>query len=615
MAEIKVRVGNSRVPIEVEERGSRLFLHFGYNPQLIKEVKGLAGAKWHPEEKEWSITKNQRNDFQLRWMQWAALDANQRQLVDNPFHRYDEDVTGSWETTRSLYQHQKDAALHVAQRKYGILASEMGCGKSLVAIDVAEKVKPANAWYVGPRAGVKAFSRELVKWGCTVQFKMMTYEGLIKVLKDWDGTNVPQYVVFDESSRIKTASAQRSQAAKYLADAVREAWGDEGYIVLMSGTPAPKSPDDWWHQCEVACPGFIKEKNSNDLRARLSLTEERTSISGQTYRHLITWLDDETKCALCGAHKDVHPDDHPFKPSVNEVSKLYRRLNGLVLVQFKRDCLDLPEKTHEIIRLTPTPEILRAAKLVEAKATRAIEALTCLRELSDGFQYAFEEVGNEPCPSCKGEGSKLSECPGEGVITCDYCSGEGTVPRYTRIVEELETPKDQIFLDELDAHLDGGRLVVWGGFTGTLDRLVKMAHQNGWATLRVDGRGYAGESEKGEVIDSDVLLDAMDLSNPKYQELLDIYPRVCFIGNPQAGGMALTLTASPTALFYSNSFSGEARIQAEDRIHRVGMDKNRGCIIKDIVMLPTDQLVLDNLLKKKRLQSLTLGEIFDGNRE
>jgi hypothetical protein len=131
----------------------------------------------------------------------------------------------------------------------------------------------------------------------------------------------------------------------------------------------------------------------------------------------------------------------------------------------------------------------------------------------------------------------------------------------------------------------------------------------------VDGRGYAGESEKGEVIDSDVLLDAMDLSNPKYQELLDIYPRVCFIGNPQAGGMALTLTASPTALFYSNSFSGEARIQAEDRIHRVGMDKNRGCIIKDIVMLPTDQLVLDNLLKKKRLQSLTLGEIFDGNRE
>ena len=39
------------------------------------------------------------------------------------------------------------------------------------------------------------------------------------------------------------------------------------------------------------------------------------------------------------------------------------------------------------------------------------------------------------------------------------------------------------------------------------------------------------------------------------------------------------------------------------------MDTNRGATIVDLVHLPTDQLVLDNLQKKKRLQALTMGEL------
>jgi hypothetical protein len=50
-------------------------------------------------------------------------------------------------------------------------------------------------------------------------------------------------------------------------------------------------------------------------------------------------------------------------------------------------------------------------------------------------------------------------------------------------------------------------------------------------------------------------------------------------------------------------------MQAEDRIHRIGMDKNRGALIIDLIHLPTDQLVLDNLKKKKALQSMTMGEL------
>ena len=52
-------------------------------------------------------------------------------------------------------------------------------------------------------------------------------------------------------------------------------------------------------------------------------------------------------------------------------------------------------------------------------------------------------------------------------------------------------------------------------------------------------------------------------------------------------------------------------MQAEDRGHRPGMDIDRGHTIKDIIHLPVDQLVIDNLQKKKKLQSMSMGQLAD----
>ncbi len=150
---------------------------------------------------------------------------------------------------------------------------------------------------------------------------------------------------------------------------------------------------------------------------------------------------------------------------------------------------------------------------------------------------------------------------------------------------------------------------VWGGFTGTIDRVMEICLKFGWTVLRVDGRGFTGFLPDGGRIDSAILLDCMDNSHPERVQLLEQYPKVVFVGHPKAGGMALTLTGSPTMLFYSNGFDGEARMQAEDRFHRLGMDNNRGCTIVDLIHLPTDLLVLNNLKAKKKLQDISLGEI------
>lgn len=47
-----------------------------------------------------------------------------------------------------------------------------------------------------------------------------------------------------------------------------------------------------------------------------------------------------------------------------------------------------------------------------------------------------------------------------------------------------------------------------------------------------------------------------------------------FLGNPQTGGMGLTLVESFRVIYYSNDFSLENRLQSEDRVHRIGQKNN-----------------------------------------
>ena len=634
VVECKLRVGKYRKAGKLVFKGSRIEFHYGYWPALNAEIKAMEGHRYHWFEevnprKIWSVSNSPRNQFQIAFM-----------LGQNPYAAYDGDA-GSVQTERPLYDHQLEMLGHVLKRRHCILACEMGSGKSLVFIEAAERsgAEDHEIWYVGPRSGIKAVQREVKKWKASFNPRWLTYAGLTKVIKEWmPGTPAPRFVCFDESSKLKSPTTQRSQAALHLANSVRTEHGQDGFVLLMSGTPAPRTPVDWWHQCEVSCPGFIKEGTIGKFKARLSLVETRQSISGGMYPHLITWLDDSKKCKVCGQHQD-HPhhahvnmeeeDYHKYEASINEVEFLYQRMQGLVLVKFKRDCLDLPEKQYEIIRVKPTIDIIRAVKLIQAKSTRAITALTLTREISDGFQYIEAPSGFKECPNCKGAKTVVELIPKETVdkmapnneiskedfetkeVNCDNCGGKGEITVYSRETEAVGSPKDQVLIDELDSHEDVGRYIVWGGFTGTLDRLIGICHKEGWATLLVDGRGYIGSTATGEKLDPDILLDAMDRSHPQYQELREKYPKLAFVGHPQAGGMALTLTASPTELFYSNVYNGEARMQAEDRGHRPGMDKNRGLTIKDIIMLPSDLLVLDSLKRKKKLQNLTMGELRD----
>ena len=617
MDTIKVPVKGYLRKVALEYKKDRIITRFPFNRDLNEWVKTMEGGKW--DRKVWSIKNTPRNKFQIDYLQGK-----------NPYAVFDLPLVDFTPNRKEMRPHQCLMTSHAITRHADIWAAEMGLGKSLSMIELFEWIKDNEgledhqAWYIGPRAGVNAVGRELDKWESRVRPIMMTYEKLVSTLKTWDGDLAPKVVIFDESSKIKTPNSQRSEAALTLANAVRDDWVGEGYIVEMTGSPAPKSPLDWWNQCEVACPGFIKEGSVKSLRSRLSIIEYRESIQGGKYPHQVAWLDNEKKCAKCGEDEEAHFElDHNHEPSINEVAKLGERIEGLVLVMYKKDILDLPEKMYQTIRIKPTPDLLRGAKMIKDNTVKAVTALTRLRELSDGFNYGTKKIGEKPCEDCV-EGKIIQYIPTSEIevdkpqdteyekkeIDCDVCGGTCMVDEFEQVTYTVDSPKDDVLVDILaEHHEESERLVIWGGFTASIDRIVEICHEHGWCTLRIDGRGIQAMSAFGEMMDQDELISAMDASDPRFDALKEKLPPVAVVGHPQAAGMAYTFTGSNTAVYYSNSFSGEARIQSEDRVHRMGMDQNKGCNIIDLILLKTDQLVLDNLLNKRRLQDLTMEEI------
>ena len=414
-----------------------------------------------------------------------------------------------------------------------------------------------------------------------------------------DGDPLPQGVIFDECSKLKTASTQRSEAAQQLADRIRDKYRFDGYVIEMSGTPSPKKPTDWWSLAEIVWPGFLREGSVKALEQRLAfmIQEEYTNgafwktdrLERRRAKVRSMWQVRRRSLATCSmtfwTELNSNEDYHQFVPSKNEVAFMYERLKGLVVIKHKKDCLSLPDKRYRQVICDPKQSVLRVAKALVDSAPNAMTGMTMLRELSDGFQYREEPDGTTACNHCPdacGEVDQWFDPADENrmftnvdmldaelvsrlkkrKIACPKCKGNGEVVKMKRIAREVPCPKESALLDLLEENEETGRIVIFAGFTGSVDRCVNICRKDGWSVVRCDGRGYQVTLANGETVTNVEALDYWaDTANN---------PRVAFVAHPESGGMSLTLTEARMAVFWSNSFKPEYRVQAEDRIHRKG---------------------------------------------
>ena len=149
--------------------------------------------------------------------------------------------------------------------------------------------------------------------------------------------------------------------------------------------------------------------------------------------------------------------------------------------------------------------------------------------------------------------------------------------------ETIENNRIQTLMDLLE--LEEGNVIIWAHFRQSLYDIIHAVQEKYGVESVIPYYGSVSQKSREEAVS-------------RFQDQND--PARFFIGNPQSAGMGLTLTAADLAIYYSNSYSLEQRIQSEDRHHRIGQTRVARYI--DLVTPDTiDEKVLSALRSKKSL--------------
>lgn len=239
--------------------------------------------------------------------------------------------------------------------------------------------------------------------------------------------------------------------------------------------------------------------------------------------------------------------------------------------KLKVECLDLPDKIYEkrIVELEPEQQRLynemrddMQAELGEVKfsVTIALQKITALARITGGF-FPHEGEDSEGLPM-----RLLTEIP-------------GTNPKMVALYDLIEEKPEDKF-------------IIWAKFTAEIEMIGEALAETFGDDQVVLFYGKTNQAERK----ANRLAFQHDPGRARF-----------FVGQAKAGGMGLTLTSSHQVVYYSNDYDLEARIQSEDRAHRIGQTKN--VVYTDLVAKGTiDLRLLAALRNKKGLADLVTGD-------
>ena len=215
-------------------------------------------------------------------------------------------------------------------------------------------------------------------------------------------------------------------------------------------------------------------------------------------------------------------DNRKWIVGYQNVDELTNSIKGHSFRVLKKDCLDLPEKIYQ----------------------RAYV------ELSKEQRKIYNSIKNEYVAQLGDDEISVPETITRILrlqqVVCGWFPSENGVKPINKTNLRLKALLD--IISEIDS-----KIIIWARFRADI-----MAIQTALGDSAVV---YYGD------VSSDDRVIAVD----RFQKDPQIK---YFIGQPQSGGIGLTLTAAQYAIYYSNSFDLETRLQSEDRCHRIGTTTN-----------------------------------------
>ena len=302
-------------------------------------VRALAGARWVPPLKCWLVDAVPANALALSAL--GPLPPEVAALVPRREQRVVED-TGRWLTRATPYAHQRHGvagAMEALTRGRGgyFLLFEMGCGKTLAALEVVSRLHAAGevsrVLVICPGAVVPVWAREAAQYLDTphevaellgpkarrvaalramcgpLQIAAVNVESSWRIdeLVGW-----ADLLIIDESQRIKGHASKQSKGVARIA-------GECRYRLGLTGTPVTNGPLDIWAQYR-AVDASLFAPSYYAHRARYAIME--TGYSGQgTFKRVVGYqrLDELAERAHTIAHRVTKADALDLPETVDTV--------------------------------------------------------------------------------------------------------------------------------------------------------------------------------------------------------------------------------------------------------------------------------------------------------
>lgn len=382
-------------------------------------------------------------------------------------------------------------------------------------------------------------------------------------------------MVLDESTAIKSRKTDTAKIAKKLGAHCHRRW-------IATGTPVAQSPFDVHSQMEFLDPEFWRRHGLKSVEAFRQMFGEfsiRTVGRGKKFNELQRYR------------------------NLDKLGEMLRPASSRLL---KEDSdIELPPKIYSVRRF-PLHEKQRRAYDALTKtfvaeldggmyleASQAVTRAIRLQQITSGHVTAEEFLdlpedealdGQETLPfGYEDAGAAVEELPRTMPQIRPLLSSK----RVVDVIPPDENPRLELLLQTLSEMPEHKRAIVWCRFRRDVE-IVGAAL--GERAVTYDGGVRQADREERLRLFKD------ERSHVRY-----------LVANVHAISQGVTLTIAKTAIYYSNSFSLERRLQSEDRPHRIGQDESVHVI--DLIAEDTiDEHVVRTLREKFDVAAQVTGD-------
>lgn len=541
--------------LDIDIGASLFLLRFPYSAEMVVRAHGIPGSRWDKPLKAWKCPVSLSNYKIIRAcfspiedseavIKWASANAPIEEFTQLTKSQLNKLAIPPKDYTFKTkpFRHQIITFNHFKNKDVAGIFLDMGLGKSKVVIDIAA--------YKYKKKLIKKIlyvCPNSVTENVADEFKLhSTVDFKVLVLADHKDKKIKLLALKDADVYVVNFESLYG-----LASALFEFQFD---MIIVDESSRIKNPSA---DCSKVMHALAEHVPYRAALTGTPVTEGAEDIFSQ-FKFLDSSVFGESYMAFKSQYMIMGGYNGKVCAGYRNIEELKNKIFSRSLRFTKAQCLDLPPKIYETRRFDLNKDEIKLYNKVRDNIM---------------VEFKRKEVSTSIILT---KIVKLSQVT-SGFIKSD---DEKIIP--------IKNPSRVRVLEEIISELKAKKIIVWCKFRYNIVQVEELC-----AKLKLGYVSFHGGIEKEDRL-------------PLVKKFNNDPACSIFISQIKTGGIGLNLTSAQYAIYYTNDYSLEARLQSEDRSHRIGQ-KNQVTYIDLVARGTLDEAIVMALKDKKDFADKVMG--------